>query len=94
MENEQKSGSQKKRKHIFDKKQSKPEAPVTTGVTPAVTPKAPVIEPGALSEANITNVNSININGIKLGAEMARNAIIMSEIIGPPKAKRRRGRCY
>ena len=89
MVNEQKNESQKKRKHIFEKKQPKQSVSVTSNIVPTVTTKAPPITTKASTEANV-----ISVNGLKIDAEMARNAIIMSEIIGPPKAKRRRGRCY
>jgi len=58
-------------------------ATVSPTVSPAISKEAPAVSPGA---------NILSINGIKLNADAARNAIIMSEIIGPPKAKRRRGR--
>jgi len=35
---------------------------------------------------------SKDVRGIKLNAETAKTAIILSEIIGPPKSRRRRGR--
>ena len=89
MVNEQRNENQKKRKHIFEKKQPKRGSTVKSEITPTVTIKAPTVTAKASSEANV-----ISVNGIRIDAEMARNAIIMSEIIGPPKAKRRRGRCY
>jgi hypothetical protein len=42
--------------------------------------------------AESTESNAFNVNGMKIDAVIARNAIILSEIIGPPKAKRRRGK--
>jgi len=35
---------------------------------------------------------TLSIHGIELNSETARKAIILSEIIGPPAAKRRRRR--
>jgi len=37
-----------------------------------------------------TPINVRSLHGIELNAETARKAIILSEIIGPPAAKRRR----
>ena len=68
---------------------------VTTTVSPKVSPKvssAVSSKKETAASQGATGVGSLNINGIKLDAEMARSAIIMAEIIGPPKAKRRRGR--
>ena len=36
--------------------------------------------------------NTLSMQGIEINSETARNAIILSEIIGPPAAKRRRRR--
>jgi len=36
--------------------------------------------------------SALSLQGIELNSETARNAIILSEIIGPPAAKRRRKR--
>jgi len=55
---------------------------------------SPTVSPGVSNKTTVASsgANTLNINGIKLDAEMARSAIILSEIIGQPKAKRRRGR--
>ncbi|MCL2662728.1 MAG: hypothetical protein FWE83_05280 [Oscillospiraceae bacterium] len=87
MADEQRSESKKKREYIFEKKQPKRGSTAKTEMVPTITIKAPTVTTKASSEAN-----GISVNGIRIDAEMARNAIIMSEIIGPPKAKRQRGR--
>jgi len=53
--------------------------------TPAVKPrqKAPEVK-------DMGDTRSFDIQGIKLDAEMARKAMILSEIIGSPVSKRRR----
>ena len=97
MINEQGSKRQKKRKHIFEQKQGKHGNPTPTGIAPTITTgMAPTVTSKASTATTTasTGANAVSVNGIRLDAVMARNAIIMSEIIGPPKAKRRRGRCY
>jgi len=68
----------------------------TTKVTTIKATVSPTVSPTISKEATAVSSGAdiLSINGMKLNAETARNAIIMSEIIGPPKAKRRRGRCY
>ena len=78
-----------KQRKVNQKKQAKHGVSITTNIVPTVTTKPSTITTKASPETN-----AISVNGIRMDAEMARNAIIMSEIIGPPKAKRRRGRCY
>jgi len=85
MIDEQGSERQKKRKHIIENKKSKQGNSSTTGMTPTITIKAPT----AAAEES-TEANTFSVNRLKIDAQTARNAIIMSEIIGPPKAKRRR----
>ena len=56
--------------------------------------KKPQQETPAVSNApNIpARSSALSIHGIELNNESARKAIILSEIIGPPAAKRRRRR--
>ena len=90
MLNEQKRERQKLQKHTSEKAQHMPGTSLKTDKVSAGSNKAALTGTAAAS----TGANVLSVNGIRLDAQAARNAIIMSEIIGPPKAKRRRGRCY
>ena len=43
------------------------------------------------SSARVLSTGGINLHGVKLDSQSAHNAIILSEIIGPPLAKRSGG---
>jgi len=53
-------------------------------------PKRPLQKAVTVPVKSSTPVNLKSLHGIELNSETARKAIILSEIIGPPAAKRRR----